>query len=63
MPATRQHFWKAKFERNVARDLCNEQLLQAAGWQVETIWECETRDSISLRTRVQCFFAPDCAIS
>ena len=41
-PATRPAFWKAKFDSNVTRDARNEAQLASAGWQVLTIWECET---------------------
>lgn len=42
-PKTRAAFWTEKFERNVERDSRNEAALQAMGWQVLTIWECEVK--------------------
>lgn len=36
-------YWKAKIGRNVARDVTNLTALQDAGWDVLTIWECETK--------------------
>jgi len=42
-PRSNVEFWSAKFERNVERDIRNVALLEAAGWRVVTIWECETR--------------------
>lgn len=47
-PATRAEFWAAKFSRNVERDRENASALTAMGWQVLTIWECETRDPLLL---------------
>ena len=47
-PATRTEFWSAKFSRNVERDRENASALAAMGWQVLTIWECETRDPLLL---------------
>lgn len=47
-PATRPEFWAGKFEQNVARDQANVTALSAMGWQVLTIWECETRDPLAL---------------
>ena len=41
---TQTSFWAAKFERNVARDRCAEAALRGDGWDVLTVWECETRD-------------------
>lgn len=42
-PKTREEFWNAKFEANVARDRRNAASLEQIGWQVEVIWECETK--------------------
>lgn len=47
-PATRPAFWAGKFAQNVARDQSNAAALVAMGWQVLTIWECETRDPLVL---------------
>ncbi|MGG5890709.1 very short patch repair endonuclease [Falsiroseomonas sp. HC035] len=44
MPKTRVDFWKDKFATNVARDARNVAALQAMGWRVATVWECETRN-------------------
>lgn len=42
-PSTRADFWQDKFAANVNRDERNRTALEAAGWRVETIWECELR--------------------
>src|SRR5205085_10561859 len=42
-PATNADFWMQKREGNVDRDKKNRADLLRAGWQVYTIWECETR--------------------
>lgn len=36
-------YWTAKFDRNVERDRRNVEALQADGWRVHTIWECELK--------------------
>lgn len=41
-PKTRPEFWQAKFDRNVQRDAENQALLEASGWKVAIVWECET---------------------
>ncbi len=41
MPATRRDFWEAKFEATLARDARQIALLEAAGWRVLVLWECE----------------------
>lgn len=51
-PKTRTDFWTAKFDRNVARDAKVERLLRDAGWDVITIWECETRDKAELERKL-----------
>lgn len=42
-PKTRVEFWNEKFQQNVARDLANIQSLEAAGWNVLIIWECQLK--------------------
>ncbi len=42
-PSTRREFWETKFAANVARDRRKEEALEAAGWRVLVIWECETK--------------------
>lgn len=43
MPASRVEFWKAKFDATVRRDAETLCALEAAGWTVLVIWECEIR--------------------
>lgn len=47
-PATRPEFWAAKFSENVDRDRRNTATLEAMGWNVMVVWECETRNEIAL---------------
>lgn len=42
-PKTREEFWNAKFDANMARDRRNTERLEQIGWRVEVIWECETK--------------------
>lgn len=44
MPTTRRSFWETKLRGNVARDARISQQLEALGWQVITVWECELAD-------------------
>ena len=41
-PKSRVEFWTAKFAENVARDQRQRAALEAEGWRVLVIWECET---------------------
>ena len=42
-PKSRIEFWEPKFQQNIERDMKKEQLLVEAGWNVLTVWECETK--------------------
>jgi len=42
-PKTNSEFWRAKFERNVARDRKNRRELKMLGYTVIVAWECEVR--------------------
>ena len=46
MPKSNVEFWQAKFERNVARDRKEHAALEAAGWHVIVIWECEVKKRV-----------------
>ena len=46
MPKISVEFWEAKFNRNKDRDAKNRQKLEALGWKVIIVWECELRKSI-----------------
>lgn len=45
-PKANADYWKAKIGRNVTRDADSAAALQASGWQVLTVWECETKASV-----------------
>lgn len=47
-PKTRQAFWKAKFEANVARDRRDAAALRRMGWRVIVVWECQTESARGL---------------
>ena len=40
-PKTNVEFWRAKVVTNRERDLCNYRDLEAKGWRVIVVWECE----------------------
>ena len=42
-PKSNVEFWEAKIARNRHRDEVTEAHLQALGWHVVTIWECELK--------------------
>jgi DNA mismatch endonuclease, patch repair protein len=52
---SRVDFWQAKLARNRRRDASNKQALEELGWEVLTVWECQLRDTDSLKTQLQQF--------
>lgn len=40
-PKSRVDFWGGKFKSTVERDLKKTKALEAAGWRVLVVWECE----------------------
>jgi len=54
-PKSNTEFWSAKFERNVARDRDAERRLREKGWEVLTVWQCQTTDAEGLSDRLRGF--------
>ena len=42
-PKKNVEYWTTKFERNVERDRENVAVLEADGWRVHVVWECELK--------------------
>lgn len=51
-PKTNADYWRGKIARNMARDARVRDELEALGWAVETIWECELKDGEALKQRL-----------
>jgi DNA mismatch endonuclease, patch repair protein len=45
-PVANEAFWRAKVEKNRARDERNNRNLEAAGWRVLRFWECEVEKEL-----------------
>jgi DNA mismatch endonuclease (patch repair protein) len=43
LPKANRDYWEAKFKRNVERDRSKVKELEALGWKVFVIWECELK--------------------
>lgn len=56
-PKSNLGYWGPKLERNLRRDREARDLLEALGWSVLTIWECETRETTRLRFTVERFLS------
>jgi len=61
VPKTNRDYWVAKVARNRVRDVAALAALSAAAWRVETIWECELRDTAALEARARSWLASDVA--
>lgn len=56
-PKTRKAFWADKFKSNIKRDKVKQRQLEALGWDVMVLWECETFDLDNLSERLTAFFS------
>lgn len=57
IPRENRHYWTKKIARNKERDKEHVSALEAKGWKVLVIWECETKDTEWLRKKVQAYLA------
>lgn len=54
-PQSNLDYWKPKLARTRERDKTNSAKLEAAGWDVLVIWECEIKATKGLSNRVRAF--------
>ncbi len=54
-PRSNVEFWTGKFAATVARDAKALADLSAQGWDALVIWECETRDSEFVASRLSAY--------
>ena len=57
VPKQNRDYWLAKVGRNRARDAASRAALEALGWRVETVWECQLRDRATLEARARSWLA------
>jgi DNA mismatch endonuclease (patch repair protein) len=62
VPKANRDYWTAKVARNRARDVTAREALEADGWRVETLWECDLKDAEALRARLETLLAPSPAV-
>ena len=58
MPKTNSDYWQQKIARNRERDAQSIAALSSQGWDVLTVWECETKDGDALRQKLTAFLKP-----
>lgn len=57
-PKSRLDYWLPKLERNRQRDAEALAALEALGWRVVTIWECEVRDPDAVEGKLNPLLQP-----
>jgi DNA mismatch endonuclease (patch repair protein) len=57
-PKSRPEFWLPKLERNRAKDKRDRQALRSLGWDVLTVWQCQTKSPDRLKTKLVSFLRP-----
>lgn len=55
VPRVRQDYWIPKLTRNVERDAQARAALEALGWRVLVLWECEIGDADALADQLSRF--------
>lgn len=55
IPKTNSDYWLAKIARNVSRDAGTINALDAQGWRVAVVWECELADSPAVLRQLSTF--------
>ena len=58
LPTTRWEWWEAKLQGNVERDARNNAALEAAGWRVQVVWECELHNPSKIEMCLREFLGP-----
>ena len=54
-PKTNKGYWGPKLQRNVDRDKKRLRQIRKEGWKVTVVWECQLKNSDSLRKRLSKF--------
>jgi DNA mismatch endonuclease (patch repair protein) len=58
-PKSKLDYWGPKLDANRKRDAANVGALEAMGWRVLAIWQCETKDSAALAEKLTAFLAAE----
>ncbi len=52
LPKSRLDYWRPKIEANQFRDRRNLDILEAEGWRVLVVWQCELREFLAAFERI-----------
>lgn len=55
-PTSNTAYWDKKFARTIARDAKTKKELEALGWHVLIVWECELKNLTVLQARLSDYF-------
>ncbi|WPZ37037.1 very short patch repair endonuclease [Thalassobaculum sp. OXR-137] len=58
MPKSREEYWLSKIQGNRERDERNRATLEAMGWEVLVVWECEIKNTTVLASTLTGFLGP-----
>jgi DNA mismatch endonuclease, patch repair protein len=58
VPKANRAYWTGKIAKNRARDTETRNKLEALGWRVEVIWECELKADEALERRLKQVLLP-----
>ena len=59
IPSTNIPFWKKKISGNKTRDRTVRRRLGVLGWKVLVVWQCHTKNTQKLTSRLERFLADD----
>ena len=62
-PRSRLEFWGPKLETTKFRDRRNNSALRSNGWEILTVWQCQTKAKSRLEARLRSFLGPPGKIS
>jgi DNA mismatch endonuclease (patch repair protein) len=57
LPVTNVQFWREKIAGNQQRDQQVLQALNRCGWRTLVVWQCQIRDAVKLRLRLERFLS------
>lgn len=57
IPKSNTDYWIPKLSGNIKRDIQHKADLKKLGWNVEVVWECETKDTDKLMKKLKKIFA------
>ena len=57
LPKSNLDYWEPKLSRTRERDQEHRAALEAAGWRVLTLWECQLKDLDAARARIRQFLS------